>query len=78
MSVSLEFTETLFCVRWDEKLTRLGSELSNSVLTLLRLQNDFMEGWYVINEYVARIDSLIWKYILECSHICLVESIVIK
>jgi hypothetical protein len=24
------------------------------------------------------IDSLIWKYILECSHICLVESIVIK
>jgi hypothetical protein len=24
------------------------------------------------------IDSLIWKYILECTQICLVESIVIK
>jgi hypothetical protein len=56
---------------------KIGSELSNSVLALVRLQNDSMEGLYVINKYVPGIDSLIWKYIFECNHICLVESIVI-
>jgi hypothetical protein len=31
-----------------------------------------------MNKYITVINSLIWKYILECSHICLVESIVIN
>jgi hypothetical protein len=57
---------------------KIGSELSNGALTLVRLWNDFVDGSYVINKYIAEIDSLILKYILESSHICLVESIVIK
>jgi hypothetical protein len=54
------------------------SKPSNNILILVRLGNNFMDGYYVINKYVTGIDSLIWKYILECNHICLVESIVIK